>query len=361
MDYNITYREKNGGIQVIVSYKDSLNKWKQKSKQGFENSRAGKKQAKEYANKMVNALKETLDLGMIQEIEHLTIGELKEEFLDHIKLHREYNTWKGYKESLNGFKIDNIEVKKLKLFHIQQCINKLMETSVTSTVKRKIVVLNTMLRFAHSQYNLPIISLEQLIIPNKESNIIKKALTINEQNTILELYKNKNTNYYIAVLLGLKAGLRIGEIMGLTWDDIDFKNFTINVNKQWKINKNTKVYGFGTTKSKNSNRIIPISTATASELYEIKKLGIINKDHRLMSTNSTSSITVNLNKHLSNNVGISIHELRHTYATNLISNGIDFKTTAKLLGHDIEQTMKIYSHVTDDMLKNAANIINKLS
>lgn len=43
----------------------------------------------------------------------------------------------------------------------------------------------------------------------------------------------------------------------------------------------------------------------------------------------------------------------------LASNGIDFKTASKLLGHDIEQTMKTYSHVTDDMLLNATNLINK--
>ena len=57
---------------------------------------------------------------------------------------------------------------------------------------------------------------------------------------------------------------------------------------------------------------------------------------------------------------ITIHELRHTYATILISNGVDFKTAAKLLGHDVEQTMKVYSHVTSDMLENAKNIIENI-
>ena len=51
----------------------------------------------------------------------------------------------------------------------------------------------------------------------------------------------------------------------------------------------------------------------------------------------------------------------HTYATNLIANGLDFKTAAKLLGHDIEQTMKTYSHVTDDMMNEAKKIINIIS
>ena len=57
---------------------------------------------------------------------------------------------------------------------------------------------------------------------------------------------------------------------------------------------------------------------------------------------------------------ISIHELRHTYATMLISKGLDFKTVAKLMGHEVEQTLKTYSHVTDDMMKKAKDIINAL-
>ena len=55
-----------------------------------------------------------------------------------------------------------------------------------------------------------------------------------------------------------------------------------------------------------------------------------------------------------------ISELRHTYATMLIGNGVDFKTAASLLGHDVEQTMKVYSHVTNDMLEKTRNIIENI-
>jgi integrase len=58
--------------------------------------------------------------------------------------------------------------------------------------------------------------------------------------------------------------------------------------------------------------------------------------------------------------GITIHELRHTYATILISNNIDFKTTAGFLGHDVQQTIKTYSHVTDEMKKKATDTISKI-
>ena len=46
--------------------------------------------------------------------------------------------------------------------------------------------------------------------------------------------------------------------------------------------------------------------------------------------------------------------------TTLISRGVDFKTVAKLMGHDVEQTMKTYSHVTDEMMDNATQLINKI-
>ena len=57
---------------------------------------------------------------------------------------------------------------------------------------------------------------------------------------------------------------------------------------------------------------------------------------------------------------ITIHDLRHTYATHLIANGLDFKTVAQLMGHDVQETIKTYSHVTDDMIKKAANVIEKI-
>lgn len=57
---------------------------------------------------------------------------------------------------------------------------------------------------------------------------------------------------------------------------------------------------------------------------------------------------------------ITIHVLRHTYATNLLANGLDFKTVARLMGRDVEQTIKTYSYVTDDMIKRATRVINNV-
>jgi len=116
---------------------------------------------------------------------------------------------------------------------------------------------------------------------------------------------------------------------------------------------------FGSLKSKNSKRIVPIPPKTLSELKAYKKISATDINNRIIILNKNTYIGTYSPK-LKKLFGITIHELRHTYATLLISNGIDFKTAAKLLGDDVKQIIKTYSHVTDDMLKNATNKIAKI-
>lgn len=365
MDYNITYRKKDNGIQVIISYKDNFGKWKQKSKQGFPDTREGNKKAKIAADTMLQDLKENLFLNISKDMDNLTIGELKEDYLKHIKVHREYNTFKNYEQSLNCFKIDAIEIRKLKLADIQKCIDMLVNSVSLTTIKRRTTIFKCMLNYANKQYNIPIPNMSNLTFPSNKNKLEKRALETSEQIDLLRHFKFRgDQDYYLVVLLASTCGLRVGEILGLKWEDIDFKNNEININKQWKINKFTNMYDFGDLKSKNSYRIVPVSKSTIEELQRIKMLNqsnVINMyDSRIIRCTSTYSMSSNLGKVLRRKFNITIHELRHTYATNLIKNGIDFKTAAAILGHDIEQTMKTYSHVTNDMMKEAAKLIAKI-
>lgn len=368
MDYNVTYRKKDNGIQVIISYKDNLGKWKQKSKQGFPDTREGNKKAKAAADTMLQSLKETISLSISSEMENLTIGELKKDYLAHIKIHREHNTFKNYEQSLNCFNIDYIEVAKLKLNDVQKCIDKLVSKVSLTTIQRRTTIFKCMLNYANRQYNIPISNMSNLTLPSEKNKTDKRSLESKEQTDILHHFKHRgDQDYYLVVLIAITCGLRVGEILGLTWDDINFKTNKVDINKQWKINKTTSLYGFGELKSKNSYRVVPIPPVTIKELLRIKALTSSNKViifdtnfNRLIKSTSTYSMSANLGRVLNRKFKITIHELRHTYATTLIKNGIDFKTAANLLGHDVEQTMKTYSHVTNDMLKDAANLISKI-
>ncbi len=205
----------------------------------------------------------------------------------------------------------------------------------------------------------------------------KRALTKQEADKLLvDIAESK---YYLVSLIALKCGLRIGEILGLTWDNIDIKNSVIRVTRQWKL-ISEKGYGLGSLKNKNSNREVPIpikvlhilknkkdidcpENSTASKVVPIvnNNKRIKEENKRVFTFRNTTSVSICLNALLKRNGhNITVHELRHTYATNLIANGVDFKTAAMLLGHTVEQTMRTYSHVNSDMIKRATNIINDI-
>lgn len=294
-----------------------------------------------------------------------TVYELKNEYLAHIQLHREPSTYNTYKQRLANYSVlDNNKITDLSLIDVQKCVNEMVKNKLSiSTIKISDTVFNSFVKWVGINYNLKLPILKGITIPKDKdkSNREKKALNSKELKPLIDFYKKRQSyslNYYISILLASKAGLRLGEISGLTWSDIDFEKGYISINKQWKILKETGKYGFGSLKSTNSFRTIPIAPSILKELELIKSNSPININRRIISTNNTASLNNGLDESLKKNFGITVHELRHTYATNLIANGLDFKTTAKLLGHDVEQTMRIYSHVTDEMLDNAKKLID---
>jgi len=356
MQYNITYRKKDKGIQFIISYKDNEKKWRQKSKQGFQSS----KEAKSAAQSEVKDLEKSLELkaSLNTEYEGITFEQFVEKYIKHMRLYREANTVIAFKIALKHFEcMNNIELSKISLVDIQEAVDDMTRTGLSpTTIQDYLRKLNTLFRSAMEEYNL-IYSLpaKNIKIAKVKRDINKRALNkLESDNLLKDFEKNK---YYLIILIALKCGLRLGEILGLTWDDIDTKKSIMKVTKQWK-RVTEKEYGFGTLKSKNSNREIPIPPKTNIVL---KNTTVKNIDNRLASFKTTVGVSSCLNRQFKKGgYNITIHELRHTYATTLIANGIDFKTAAKFLGHSVEQTMKTYSHVNDDMIKKATSIIDKI-
>lgn len=361
MDYNITYREKNKGIQVIVSYKDNLGRWKQKSKQGFPNTREGKKKAKQEADKILQGLKEDYKNFSYNEFTNITFKEFTDLYLKHLSLSLEANTILTYTTSLKHFEIlFDKKLIEIKFIDIQNCVDNLISLGYKrSTILIYINKIKRIFNSAINEYDININNpTKKINIPKEKDNSTKKALTIQELNELLSKITVKK--YYLIALLSSKCGLRIGEILGLTWNDIDLKNNLLYVNKQWKLLRNGS-FGFGTLKSKNSTRVIPLTENLSKELKSIKLSMPLNIDGRIIISNDARTTTSTFNRYIKRKgYNISVHELRHTYATILISNGVDFKTAAQLLGHDIDQTMKTYAHVTDDMLKKASNILENI-
>ena len=194
------------------------------------------------------------------------------------------------------------------------------------------------------------------------------VLTKKEQNILMEYALNNINNKSIGILLSLLLGIRIGELCALKWEDIDFKKNILHINKTVQriyikdINNNISKVIISLPKTSNSNRDIPIN----KELLDILKSLKSNKDDYILT--GTKKYTEPriyrsyFNTVLKNNniKHIKFHSLRHTFTTNCISLGIDYKTVSELLGHsNINTTLNLYVHPRLSQKKKCINILYK--
>lgn len=186
----------------------------------------------------------------------------------------------------------------------------------------------------------------------------------------------KGHKYETVFLTALFTGMRKGEILGLTWDCVDFENGTILVCKQLQKDREQKgVVRFTTLKNDKSRVICPapyvmqiLKSVQAKQKRDRIKAGALwgNGDpvnNGLVFTNEIgehlSEITVYKNyKKIVNSIGLPssrFHDMRHTYAVTALQNGDDVKTVQENLGHHTAAfTLDVYGHVTERMKKESA-------
>ena len=170
--------------------------------------------------------------------------------------------------------------------------------------------------------------------------------------------------YYELFLLDLATGLRRGELMALQWDDLDFKTGVLNVNKQiYDVKGELQL---STPKTKTSIRKLALPPAVVSVLKEYR--ATVNSRWMFPSPvkedcpMTPCAIRKRLQKILEHAEckHVRFHDLRHTFATLSLQNGIDVKTLSAMLGHvSAATTLDIYTHITDDMRHSAAANIDR--
>lgn len=168
------------------------------------------------------------------------------------------------------------------------------------------------------------------------------------------------------------TGVRRGELVALTWNDIDFNKGTISVNKTVSIGVNSKL-SIQPPKTKKSNRILSIDDRTLAILKEWRKeQRIISLKFGHNTSNKTQPVFTDLetNKRIrvdylnklhsricqrNNFKKIKIHGFRHTHCSLLFEAGLSIQEVQDRLGHsDIQTTMNVYAHVTENQRDKAA-------
>jgi len=210
---------------------------------------------------------------------------------------------------------------------------------------------------------------------------VREALSIKQQEKLLEFTKNNKYYkcYHEMLIIMIGTALRRGEIIGLTWDNIDMKNRIIKIDHQLlykKIDGSTKFYisrpksksgmreipfddkVFGALKSLNGKRILSsFSVDGYSNFLFMTKYdspiqpNMINRFlFHIVDTCNKETLAIKKNKDTVLLPNISAHTLRHTGCTRMAESGMDPRVLQDIMGHsDIGLTMKVYNHV--DMVR----------
>ena len=197
----------------------------------------------------------------------------------------------------------------------------------------------------------------------------KEALTIETQKKFLEGATGQSyENQYRFIL---QTGLRTGELVGLKWEDIDFENKTLTIQRSMEFRYKVGEWRVGPPKSKSGYRTIPLTDEAIRILKAQKeknrKIKVIPMEWseqvflcRKGEPVKNSTYDTALFK-ICDKVGIkrfSMHVLRHTFSTRCIEGGMMPKTLQKILGHsNIGITMNLYVHITEEEKLKEINLV----
>ncbi len=183
----------------------------------------------------------------------------------------------------------------------------------------------------------------------------------------------KNSKHYAAYLLELATGLRRGELLGLKWPDLDLKSGTVTVNRGLVRAKGQGLI-FQEPKTHYSRRTISIPLQVARELERHKAKQNIDKlelgkayynDNLVFCTKEGKPLDPSeFTRHFQRLLKaaglprLRFHDLRHTFATVSLQEGVSAKVIQEVLGHHSAAfTMQVYSHVTEKMKREATDKI----
>lgn len=357
------------------------------------------------------ALQEYNNAGLYFEPSEISVSDYMDYwYKNYVQLNCKYNTQSGYelviknhiKPVLGIYKLKSLTPAILQEFVNGKYLSGLSKHSLVNIMS----VLSASLKYAvHPCKFIKDTPMQYVKYPKYEHSKLEidhQVISNDEFNRIIERFPT-GTAFYIPIMIGYYTGCRIGEVMALTWEDIDLEKGTININKL--LYKRKPNWYFGSTKTESSVRSIKIGKTLVNVLkqhqdwqagnrskydrhyiqqYEVEELsgneklrkvqslpasvdpGAMQQIEMVCTKENGEMVTPETFKYASRVIHYSLgilfnfHSLRHTHATTLIENGANIKDVQKRLGHaNIETTLQTYTHDTVKMAEQSVEIFEK--
>ncbi len=271
-------------------------------------------------------------------------------FLDYLEVEKNYSD-----KTIRSYEIDLIEFfeflnKELSLITEDDIISYLKflndKKSKRSTISRKISTFKSFYKFLNKKKIIDNNPTEYILYPKKEKKI-PNYIEYNELENILKISlegKNKLRDNLIIELL-YATGIRVGELVNIKVSDIDFNSNLIRI--IGKGNKERIVYFGEYAKTAleeylNSNNYIKYNS---NWLFP-------SRNNKPLNTRGVEFIIDKIMKNVSIKSKVSPHTLRHTFATHMLNSGCDIRVVQELLGHENLTTTEVYTHITNEELRN---------
>lgn len=361
--------KKRGNGEGSIYYSEKLNRWVGQFTNGVKTNGTPNRKSvygktrKEVADKITKALNEVKEHTFVDKSDITLLQLMVENTEDKFNANKtKPTTYLREKETIKTIsnmpgtiahkKIQKITSNELKQFftsitnHSNSDIDKIyrcIKAAFKKAVYNKII------------YTNPLDNCFEIIKPkSSKANKVVIALTLEEQKKLLEVLANQESNnkYKNIILITIFTGMRIGEVLALTTDNVDLENNIIKVRNTLTKDENGKVIIGTDAKTYNSTRDLQVIPRVADILKGIQPTNSHNllfydyKKDKLITPTQVNSYLQRIAKKYGIAKSIHNHMLRHTYATRCIESGMTAVVLAKKLGHkDVSITLNTYTSV----------------
>ena len=312
------------------------------------------KSKEEAEQKMISHLYSCEDISSVK----LTVAQLCTEWLAVVKHRIKVSTLANYRMKIEKHIIPSFgemmcgefNSKSISIF-IQQKLDSGLSSRYVCDI---LVLMKSIFKYARQEYRLPnpfdTVSMPRCTKP--QIRLLNRA----EQTKLKSFLSRHQSPITLGVVLALSMGLRVGEVCGLMWQDIDFEKRILTVRRTVQrvaiyngIKKSCVM--IMPPKSESSIREIPIPSGV---FVMLKNLRSANENY-IISGKTTPAEPRKMQYHFAkilknvNLPSVRFHSLRHAFASNAVEKGFDIKTLSEILGHSkVELTMNLYVHSNID-------------